>query len=52
MKLGPKEESNLQKQIASRTIKTHSPVSKAMLEKIVAAGKTSKALADNFKTYL
>jgi hypothetical protein len=52
MKLGPKEELKLQKQIASGTIKMHSPVGRATLEKIVAAGKISKALADCFKKYL
>jgi hypothetical protein len=52
MKLGPKEESNLQKQMALKTIKTHSPMSQEVLTKIVAKGKTSKALADELKAYL
>jgi hypothetical protein len=52
MKLGPKEESNLTKQIALGTVRTHSPMSPPMISRIVTAAKTSKALAPRFKLYI
>lgn len=52
MKLGPREEANLLKQIAIGTIKTHSPMSPVVLAKIIAKGKTTKALAAYLKAYL
>lgn len=52
MKLGPKEESNLQAQIAIGTMKMHSPMNPSVLAKVIAKGKITKSLADDLKAYL
>jgi hypothetical protein len=49
---GPKEEANLAAQILLGTMKMHSPMVNPALAKIIAAGKVTKALAENFKKYL
>ncbi len=51
-KLGPQEEANLIKQIAAGTIKMHYPMGKAILAKIVAAGKVSRAIPIELIPYL
>ena len=51
-KFGVQEEVNLAKQIAIGTIKKHLPMNQAVLSKIVAAGKQSKAIPEDFKGYL
>ena len=51
-KMGPKEEANLAVQITLGTIRMHSPVSLAVLTKIISAGKVSKAIPEALKTYL
>lgn len=52
MKIGPKEEANLQKQIQAGTIKMHMPMDPKIIAKIVIAAKTSKALSLELLAYL
>jgi hypothetical protein len=51
-KLGVKEEINLTEQISLGTIKRHLPLSAALIQKIVAAGKKSKAMSEEYKALL
>jgi hypothetical protein len=48
----PKEEAAIVKLIANGTIKTHFPMKSSVLQKIIAAGKVSKALAKEFRAYI
>ena len=49
---GPREEVKLSGQLALGTMKMHSPMVDPTLARIIAVGKTTKALAVNFKKYL
>lgn len=49
---GPKEEANLAAQIVLGTMKMHSPMVNPALGKIIAIGKKSKSLPENYKKYL
>jgi hypothetical protein len=51
-KVNPKEEAQLVAQIAAGAITKHYPVKQAVLEKIIAAAKQSKALPTGLLTYL
>lgn len=51
-KMGPREEANLAKQIAVGTMKMHLPMRQAVINKIVLAGKKSKAIPIELVPYL
>jgi hypothetical protein len=51
-KVGLKEAANLLRQITLGTIKKHIPIDPNILNKIIAAGKTSKAISEDLKMYL
>ena len=50
--VSPKEEAKIVAYMAAGTIKKHFPMNSVILQKIVAAGKQSKALPTGFLAYL
>ena len=51
-KVTPKEEATIIKLISSGAIKRHFPMKSSVLQKIIAAAKSSKAMPQELKAYL
>jgi hypothetical protein len=51
-KVTPKEEAAISKLIASGAVKRHHPMKSSVLQKIIGAAKTSKAMPEELKSYL
>jgi hypothetical protein len=50
--VSPKEEALMNKHLASGAMRRHFPMKSAILQRIIAAAKTSKAMSEELKTYL